>query len=142
MATKLRERLSRDEIYKKVMHHLADALGVDDEDCYPSASLKEDLGAESIDYLDIVFRLEKEFGISIPKGELFPEDLQDNPDYVRIDGRTGIDRYTGQGLNVLRKRFPQLDLRDYESDPIVNDLPKIITVKYVADFVESKLGEG
>src|SRR5881392_3774133 len=74
--------MTREEIYSKVQGVLVDALGVDEEDVTPDAALREDLGAESIDFLDIVFRLEKAFTtdpanpFKIPRGELFPEDLQ------------------------------------------------------------------
>jgi acyl carrier protein len=53
--------LSQDEIYTKVKDVLVDALGVDEDDVTPTASLRADLGAESIDFLDITFRLEKAF---------------------------------------------------------------------------------
>ena len=64
-----------EEIYAKVQETLVDALGVDDDEVTPEATLQGDLGAESIDFLDIVFRLEKNFNFKIPKGELFPENL-------------------------------------------------------------------
>lgn len=54
---------SRDEIFAKVQETLVDALGVDDDEVTKDATLVDDLGAESIDFLDIVFRLEKNFGI-------------------------------------------------------------------------------
>jgi acyl carrier protein len=62
-----------DEIYGKVARVLVESLNVDEGDVTPRAALQGDLGAESIDFLDIVFRLEREFGIRIPRGELFPE---------------------------------------------------------------------
>ena len=68
---------TRDEIYTKVRGVLVEALGVDEEEVTPDATLSGDLGAESIDYLDISFRVEKEFAIKIPKGELFPDNIQD-----------------------------------------------------------------
>ena len=67
--------MSRDEILEKVTETLVDALGVDDDEVTSEATLVDDLGAESIDFLDIVFRLEKNFSIKIPRGELFPENL-------------------------------------------------------------------
>ena len=53
--------ISRDEIFKKVQDVLVNALGVDEEEVTPEATLRGDLGAESIDFLDISFRLEKAF---------------------------------------------------------------------------------
>ena len=54
---------SKQEVYEKIRSALVDALGVDDDEVAPEATLVGDLGAESIDFLDIVFRLEKAFGI-------------------------------------------------------------------------------
>ncbi|MEM9702112.1 MAG: acyl carrier protein, partial [Planctomycetota bacterium] len=67
--------MTRDEIFAKVSDRLQDALGLEEDEITPEATLVGDLGAESIDFLDIVFRLEKAFGIKIPRGELFPESL-------------------------------------------------------------------
>ena len=75
-----------DEIFEKVQATLVDALGVDEEDVTREATLQGDLGAESIDFLDIVFRLERNFGIKIPRGELFPENLMADPEWV-ADGK-------------------------------------------------------
>ena len=77
---------TKDEVYEKIKVALTDALGVDEEDIKPAATLVGDLGAESIDFLDIVFRLEKAFDIKIPRNELFPEDVLTDQKYVQ-DGR-------------------------------------------------------
>ena len=82
-----------DEIFEKVQATLVDALGVDEEDVTQDATLQGDLGAESIDFLDIVFRLERNFGIKIPRGELFPENLVADPEWV-ADGK--LDREGSQ----------------------------------------------
>ena len=58
------------EVFEKIRAALVDALGVDDDEVTPDATLVGDLGAESIDFLDIVFRLEKAFNIEIPRAEL------------------------------------------------------------------------
>jgi acyl carrier protein len=65
-----------EEILGRLINVLVAALGVDEEDVRPSATLLGDLGAESIDLLDVVFRLEREFGIEVPRGELFPDPPQ------------------------------------------------------------------
>ena len=76
--------MTQDEIYAKVSGTLIEALNVDEEEVTPQATLQGDLGAESIDFLDIVFRLEREFGIKIPRGELFPESIfQGDPEMVQ-----------------------------------------------------------
>src|SRR6267154_6341818 len=91
---------SQEEIYSKVSATLVEALNVDEDEISPKATLQGDLGAESIDFLDIVFRLEREFGIKIPRGELFPESIfQGDPEFVQ-DGRV-----TEKGLTELRTRI-------------------------------------
>src|SRR5437870_13451746 len=99
------------EICGKVARVLVEALSVDEEDIKPTATLQGDLGAESIDFLDIVFRLEREFGIKIPRGELFPESIfQGDPDFVQ-NGRV-----TEKGLAELRARMPFADLSTFEKN--------------------------
>jgi len=88
-------------VYEKVTKVLMEALNVDQEEVTPTATLQGDLGAESIDFLDIVFRLEREFGIKIPRGELFPESVfEGNPEFV-CEGRV-----TDRGMGELRARMP------------------------------------
>jgi acyl carrier protein len=134
--------LSRDEIYKKVQGVLVDALGVDEEEVTPTATLREDLGAESIDFLDIVFRLEKAFTtdpakpFKIPRGELFPEDLQtmqNDPKFVR-DGKI-----TADGMAELKKRMPYTDFTDFEKDPRVDQASSLLTVDTITNYIEAKL---
>ena len=61
-----------EEVFKKVRNCLVEALGVDEEEVTLDSSITADLGGESIDFLDIVFRLEKTFGIKIPPGTPTP----------------------------------------------------------------------
>jgi acyl carrier protein len=122
-----------EEIFQKVQQALVDALGVDEEEITPEATLAGDLGAESIDFLDIVFRLEKAFDVKIPRGELVPEDVLTNPEYVR-DGKV-----TEAGLAELRKRMPFADLDDFAQNPNVQDLISSLTVADLCRFVESKV---
>src|SRR5690349_14284229 len=103
------------DIYPRVASVLADTLNVDAEDVRPGSTLQGDLGAESIDFLDIVFRLERDFGIRISTDELFPQSvLEGNPEFV-CDGRV-----TPQGLAELRERLPFADLSRFEQDPRVS----------------------
>ena len=78
----------KQEIIKNVRSIIAQALKVSESEVTPDSSLIRDLGAESIDFLDIVFRLEKTFKIKIPKGELFPEKLLTDAPYVSDGPRT------------------------------------------------------
>src|SRR3954468_12168379 len=114
---------SQEEIYSKVSATLVEALNVDEDEVKPTSTLQGDLGAESIDFLDIVFRLEREFAIKIPRGELFPESIfQGDPEYVQ-NGRV-----TEKGLEELRARMPFADLSDFEKNPEVTRLSDLFTV--------------
>lgn len=125
--------LSRDEIYKKVQGVLVDALGVDEEEVTPKAVIRDDLGAESIDFLDVVFRLEKTFGIKIPRGEMMPENLANDPNVVQ-DGKV-----TPAGIAELKKRMPHSDFSEFEKDPQVDNMSKLFTVDAIVNYVEGKL---
>jgi acyl carrier protein len=124
---------SREEVFAKVKDVLTDALGVDDDEVAPEATLQGDLGAESIDFLDIVFRLEKAFSIKIPKGELFPDEILNNPEYV------SGDKMTQAGVARLKQVMPHADFSQFERDPLVEKMPDLFTVKTIVNYVESKL---
>src|SRR3982750_3978756 len=103
---------SQDEIFQKVSATLVEALNVDEDAIKPTSTLQGDLGAESIDFLDIVFRLEREFGIKIPRNELFPESIfQGDPDFV-MNGKV-----TTKGLDELRQRMRFADISKFEKNP-------------------------
>jgi acyl carrier protein len=124
------------EIHARVVRVLVESLAVDEESVTPAATLHGDLGAESIDFLDIVFRLEREFGINIPRGELFPESvIQGDPDFVR-DGSM-----TDAGMNELRSRMPYADLHGLEPDRRASAIPDLFTVDLVDRYVAWKLDQ-
>ncbi len=123
---------TKDEIFEKVQTTLVDALGVDEEDVTPGATLFNDLGAESIDLLDIVFRLERNFGIKIPRGELFPENVSD-PDLVQ-DGKL-----TDKGLAEIQGRMPYADLSEFAKNPELEKLFDLYTVDTLVQYVAGKL---
>jgi acyl carrier protein len=126
--------MSRDEIFTQVQEVLVDALGVDEDEVTPEATLMGDLGAESIDFLDIVFRLEKAFGIKIPREELFPaESLMNNPEYVHNG------KLTEKGLAELREKMPHTDLTGFEDDPDINKMGDLFTVNAIINYIEGKL---
>jgi acyl carrier protein len=110
-----------------------DALGVDEDEVTEDATLTGDLGAESIDFLDIMFRLEKAFNIKIPRGELFPDDILNNPDYVENG------KMTAAGLEQLKKSMPHANFSEFEKNPDVNKMPDLFTVRTIVNYVESKL---
>lgn len=122
---------TQDEIFEKVQTTLVDALGVDEEDVTRDATLFSDLGAESIDLLDIVFRLERNFGIKIPRGELFPENVSD-----MVEG----GKFTPEGIAEIQQRMPYADLTEFTANPDVDKLFDLYTVDMLVHYVSSKLG--
>ncbi len=130
--------MTKDEIFNNVQEVLVEALGADEDEITENASLTADLGAESIDFLDIVFRLEKAFStdehpFKISQGELFPENLMDNDDWVS-DGK-----FTSSGMDMLRERMPHIDFTTFSADPEVAKVADLITVSSLCTFVSNKL---
>jgi acyl carrier protein len=128
--------MSRDEVFQKVQGVLVDALGVDDDEVTPESTLMGDLGAESIDFLDIVFRLEKTFGIKVPREELFPaESLLNNAELV------SNGKLTAKGLAELREKVPHTDLSEFEKDPDLGKLADLFTVNAIVNYIDSRLNK-
>ena len=126
--------MTRDEIGERVAQALVQALGVSRADITPETSLAGDLEAESIDFLDIVFRLEKEFGIEVARGELFPQELLRDPAIV------SNGRFTPEGVAAIREKFGFTDLSALKVGTSVDDLMNdLLTVNLIVDYVESKL---
>jgi acyl carrier protein len=124
---------TQDEIFEKIQATLVDALGVDEEDVTRDATLQGDLGAESIDFLDIVFRLERNFGIKIPRGELFPENVVSDPEMI------ANGRLTTKGLDELKARMPFADLSGFAANPEVDKIGDLYTVDMLVQYVQTKL---
>jgi acyl carrier protein len=125
--------MSREDIYEKVKGVLVDALGVDEDEVTPTAVIRDDLGAESIDFLDIMFRLEKTFGIKIPKGEMLPENVASDPNIVQNN------MVTPQGIAILKQKMPHSDFTEFEKDPKLDNMSKLFTVDAIVNYVQSKL---
>jgi len=125
---------SSEEVLDKVKETLIDALGLDDDEVTQEATLIGDLGAESIDFLDIVFRLEKEFDIKIPRGELFPENLATSDSGFVEDGKV-----TEHGLSQLREKMPHADLDKFADDPQVGAIPDLFTVNMICKYVATRV---
>lgn len=127
--------MQRDEIFEKVQGVLVEALAVDEDVVTPDATLFGDLGAESIDVLDITFQLERCFNIKINQGELFPEGVGQDPAFVE-DGNI-----TDKGLAALQEKLPHFDFSSLENDRSVQKLVDMFTVNSLINFVEQKLSE-
>ena len=124
---------TKEEVFDKVKDSLIEALGLDDDEVKPEATMVGDLGAESIDFLDIVFRLEKAFGIEIPRKELFPEDILTNAEFVEGG------KVTETGLNEIRARMPFIDLSKFEENPVVQDFGNLLTVSDLCRYISGKV---
>jgi acyl carrier protein len=117
---------------KKIQEILAAALGVDESEVQPEASLTEDLGAESIDFIDIIFRLEKGFDIKIPSDELFPANMF-------TDGRLVQDGVvTPEGIEELKAKVPYMDVEAFSKDPQISKLSEQFTVKMILDYINDR----
>jgi acyl carrier protein len=125
---------TKEQIFERVREVLVDALGVDEEEVKESATLMGDLGAESIDFLDIVFRLEKAFAIKVPREELFPiETLMNNPELV------SHGKLTPKGLAELKSKMPHTDLSVFQNNPDINKLGDLFTVDSIVNYIANKL---
>ena len=123
------------EILEKIRETLSSALGIDQEDIRPESSLVRDLGAESIDFIDIIFRLEKTFDIKIPNGDLFPGSLLNDERFV------SQGRVTEAGLQELKIRVPYLDIENFSKDPQVTRLGDHFTVQMVMNYLKDRLAK-
>ncbi|QVL31269.1 acyl carrier protein [Telmatocola sphagniphila] len=126
--------MTKEEIFDKVKATLVDSLNVDDAEVTPKSTLQGDLNAESIDFLDIVFRLEREFGIKIDRGELFPESIfQSDSEFVK-DGKV-----TEKGIEELKAKMPFADLSDFIKNPTLEAISNLFTVESIVNFIDMKL---
>ncbi len=124
----------KSEIYEKVVNSLVQALGVSRSEITPETSLVTDLEAESIDFLDIMFRLENDFGIEISRGELFPQEMLRDSQFV------AGGKLTEAGASELRKRFAFTDLSDLQAGAdIQTQMSEMLTVQLITDYVASKV---
>ena len=125
--------MTKDEVLGKVREVLVAALGVDDDEVTLQATLKDDLGAESIDFLDILFRLEKTFGIKIEQAEFTQSEVLGHPNFVK-DGKV-----SDAGMEQLRSRLPFIDFDQFDQTREVAQFMDLFTVEVLVRFVESKI---
>ena len=127
--------MSEEDIFQKVSEALVEALDLDEEDITLQAKLSADLGAESIDFLDITFRLEQAFGISIPQGDLVPDNVLNDPQYVQNG------KLTDKGMTEFEARMPHADLTEFKQDPDVGKIMDLFTVETIVKFIRGKLAD-
>jgi acyl carrier protein len=125
------------EIFEKVKEAIVDALGVDEDEVSAESSLFDDLGAESLDLLDIVFRLEKTFGIKIPRGAMVQDLLAAEgvkEADVLVDGAV-----TELGARLLRERMSEVKPEKIQAGFRIDDMPTLFTVQTFVKLVKEQL---
>ena len=125
--------MTEEKVFEKTRDVLVEALQVDDDEVRRESKLTADLGAESIDYLDITFQLEKAFSIKIPRGELVPDNVLNNPEFVR-EGKL-----TEAGLAEVKARMPHVDFGDFDQDPDISKMMDLFTVQTIVNYVMTKV---
>jgi acyl carrier protein len=129
--------MQREEIYLKVAATVAETMCLDIQSVHATSKLCGDLGAESIDIVDLLFRLEHVFRIDIPSSDFNPAAiLQQHPEYVQAG------RVTEAGLAALRDRLPFADLDAFAENPQRDALYDLFTVETVARYVQARLNCG
>ena len=126
-----------EHIYPKVREIIADVLVIDEEEISLNSRLIGDLGAESIDFLDLVFQLEKEFAIKIPRGQLEKNARGDlSEDEFE---KSGI--LTPQGMEALGRYLSEVPREHFKSNLRVNEIPTLFTVETFCKLIVSSLSE-
>lgn len=120
-----------DAVYPAVAKTIADALGCDLDEVKPDASLIDDLGAESIDFLDLVFRLERAFKVKIPRGKIVEDARGDLPEAAFE--QKGI--VTEAGLATLRAFLSEVPAERIKTPVKVAEIPRLFTPETFAKLV-------
>lgn len=118
-------------VYPKVSAIIADVLVIDEEDVSLNSRLIADLGAESIDFLDLVFQLEKEFKIKIPRGQLEKNARGDLAEDEFEKG--GV--LTAPGLAALKNYLSEVPEDQFKTNMKVNEIPMLFTVETFCKLV-------
>ena len=128
-------------IYEKVKESVVEALGVDEEEVTPSAVLFDDLGAESLDLLDIVFRLEKEFGIKIPRGGIQTDALSAEGENLKEEDMIVDGVFTPLGIEKLKKSMSEVDSSRITEGFRADDIPTLFTVQTFVNITKKLVEE-
>jgi acyl carrier protein len=124
-----------DDIYTVVHPAVAEALGLDDDEVTPDATLMDELGAESIDLLDILFRIERSTGIKIQAADLSEYVQGGIPDEEFGDENEII---TAKGLAQLKKVMPQLDVEALSGELKAEQVMGHFTVQNLMTLVAAR----
>ena len=125
------DRSEIDKVFPKVAEAMADALACDLDEVKLDASPINDLGAESIDFLDIVFRLERAFGVKLPRGKII-EDARGDLSESEFD-QGGV--VTEAGLERLKVFLSEVPAERFSTPLNADDIPKLFTVETFCKLV-------
>ncbi len=131
--------VDRDHVFAVVQECFAEALGLDEDEVTMDATVIDDLGAESLDFLDISFRLEEAFEIKIPRGDIqrsAEEEAAQGGEPFEIDGVL-----TAHGLAKLREALPEVAEDRFRDDLTVREIPMLFTVETFVNLVVRLLEE-
>ncbi|MDX1778660.1 MAG: acyl carrier protein, partial [Thermodesulfobacteriota bacterium] len=126
---------------EKVKESVVEALGVDDDEVTPDAVLFDDLGAESLDLLDIVFRLEKEFSIKIPRGGIQADALSGEGENLKEEDLVVDGVLTPLGIEKLKIAMPEVDPSRITEGFRVDDIATLFTVQTFVNITKKLLEE-
>jgi len=118
-------------IYPKVAETIAEALGCDLEEVKPNSSLINDLGAESIDFLDIIFRLERGFKVKIPRGKII-EDARGALSAAEFESGGVVSE---AGVTRLKSFLSEVPPDRFPSPLKVAEIPKLFTTETFCKMV-------
>lgn len=124
-------------VYPKVRAIIADVLVIDEEEVSLNSRLITDLGAESIDFLDLVFQLEKEYKIKIPRGQLEKNARGDLAEDEFEKGGT----LTAPGLLALQNYLSEVPANQFKANMKVNEIPMLFTVETFCKLVVSAVSQ-
>lgn len=120
-----------ESVYPKVTDIVADTLAIDKEKIKPDSSLVQDLGAESIDFLDLIFRLEREFNVKIPRGVIEKEARGSLSD-AEFETNGVI---TEAGIKILKQFLSEVPEQRFKPNLKVAEIPTLFTVTTLCKFV-------
>jgi acyl carrier protein len=129
--------LTQTEAYSAVQESVSGALGVGDDEVTPDATLMNDLGAESIDLLDILFRIERSTGVKIQASDLGEHIQGGIPDSEFSDDNEVI---TDKGFEQLKTVMPQIDPDELRGKLKAEEVINHFTVQNLADMVTQRAG--
>jgi acyl carrier protein len=129
--------MNTETVYPKVRAIVADVLVIDEDEVSLDSQLISDLGAESIDFLDLVFQLEKEFDIKIPRGQL----------EKNARGELAEDEFekggvlTDQGMIALKNYLSEVPAEHFKPNMKVNEIPTLFTVETFCKLIVAAANE-